>query len=117
MSLAEFPVFHAVANDVIGDDQNSMSNRHRRLLHSLAPRESKEQRVQEIAFGMPNGPCILNQHPAEIPIPFASSTFFALAGTFLVARTKSCPTGQMIRGRKLRHVHSDLADDGPCRGL
>src|SRR5262245_9715003 len=111
VAAAQLAIRLAVAEHVVGDDEDAVGDRDDCLLVAAPPDEPAVLR-REVAVPCANGAAgALDERRAQRAVGEAGAAAQALAGTLVIARAEARPGGRMARGGKAAHVTAELGDD------
>src|SRR5262249_30056318 len=104
VAAAQLAVRLAVAQDVVGDDEDAVGHGDDGLLVA-APLDEAPVLRREVAVACADGAAgALDERRAQRPVGEPRAAAQALAGAFVVARAAAGPRGGMSRSREARHV-------------
>lgn len=105
---AQIGIVRSVNQQVIGDGQDGVADRHGRLLLAAPGDESVVLRAKVGVSGSTASVCCLDECGAEPGITLARLAARAFARALVVARTHASPGGEVSRGRESGHIQPDL---------
>jgi len=104
----KFSVVFLTLQHVIGHDEEGMGDGHDRALGSPPSSNAPIQRREVVVLGHGDRPGCLRQATAERNIALAHLAAQPFPGALKTPGTQTSPRRQVLRRRKLIHVHSDL---------
>src|SRR5438094_2576554 len=111
---AEFVVWALVAQQAIRDDEQTVRNRHGRLVLAAASSQPLVLGRQKRSVCASDAPGGLAEHGPQPDVAFGRSAAKAFATAVLVARADASPRRQVLCGWKATHVGADLGDQRRC---